>query len=430
MYSRKIQEDFDCRMTGNSFSSFIFDRVWGTVLFTFLFSLACAQDANRDRPATPDYKIQLDVISSGYNGIDTWFHPHAGIIPKKGTNEVVLTMQKWLISRSDVFFALSHLKSKDLGKTWSDPMANPKTLGRVSMANGLEMGLSDFSPKWHYKTKKLLGTGHTIPYKDNHHAKNERRYTAWSVYDDKKKCWSAWLPLKIPDSNMFYDAGAGSTQRVDLSNGDILLPIYFKARNASVYNATVLRCRFDGKKLSYVAHGNVLSHPTGRGFPEPSLTFYKHHFYLTLRNDSAAYVAVSKDGLHFSKPKIWRFDDGKDLGSYNTQQHWVTHNDGLFLVYTRRSTDNDNVVRHRAPLFIAQIDPERLVVIRASERVLVPNKGAQLGNFGVVNVNENETWVTTSEGMSERQPTKYGADGRVYAAKIIWMKPNHHWNKY
>ncbi len=41
---------------------------------------------------------------------------------------------------------------------------------------------------------------------------------------------------------------------------------------------------------------------------------------------------------------------------------------GGFLVYTRRGADNDHVFRHRAPLFIAQVDPKRLDVIRASER--------------------------------------------------------------
>jgi len=377
-----------------------------------------------------DYKIQLDVVSSGYNGVDNWFHPHAGIIPKKAGNEVVLTMQKWLIGRSDVFFALSHVKSKDQGKTWSAPIEHLKTLGRMPMEGGLEMGLSDFSPKWHNKSGTLLGTGHTIPYKDNHLVSNVKRFTAWSVYNEKENNWSAWAPLNIPDSITFFNAGAGSTQRVDLPNGDILLPVYFKAKDVKEYSATVLRCRFDGKTLRYVEHGDVLTYPTGRGFPEPSLAFYKKKYYLTLRNDDSAFVAVSKDGLHFSKPKVWRFDDGKDLGSYNTQQHWVSHSDGLYLVYTRRAESNNNVVRHRAPLFIAQIDPEKLVVIRDTERVLVPNKGAQLGNFGVFNLNGQETWVTTSEGMSEKQPTKFGADGRVYAARIIWSKPNKNWDKY
>lgn len=416
-------------------------RIFMGILFMGLFSVAAyaqignSADSGNARKilsidASLDYKIQLDVISSGYNGIDNWFHPHAGIIPKKGCNEVVLTMQKWLIGKSDVFFALSHLNSKDLGKTWSAPIENLKTLGRVPIGDGIEMGLSDFSPKWHEKSGKLLGTGHTIPYKDNHLLSDARRFTAWSVYDVKENSWSGWAPLLLPDTVMFYNAGAGSTQRVDLPNGDILLPVYFKAKKVNEYSTTVLRCRFDGKTLRYVEHGDVLSYPTGRGFPEPSLTFFNDQFYLTLRNNDSAFVAAGKDGLHFSKPKVWRFDDGKDLGSYNTQQHWVSHSNGLFLVYTRRGKDNDNVTRHRAPLFIAKVDPLNLVVIRDSERILVPNKGAQLGNFGVFNLNKDETWITTSEGMSEREPTKFGADGRVYAARIIWSIPNKNWNKY
>jgi len=36
----------------------------------------------------------------------------------------------------------------------------------------------------------------------------------------------------------------------------------------------------------------------------------------------------------------WSFHDGAELGSYNTMQHWATHSDGLFLVYTRRDADD------------------------------------------------------------------------------------------
>ena len=86
--------------------------------------------------------------------------------------------------------------------------------------------------------------------------------------------------------------------------------------------------------------------------------------------------------------------------------------------------------RRFAPLFIAQIDPEKLVVLRATERILVPNKGAQLGNFAVVDVNESETWVTTSEGMSPGNPAQHGANGRVYAARLQWKLPNTTWDRH
>ena len=376
-----------------------------------------------------DYTIRLDTVSSGYDGTYSWFHPHAGVIPGNPAT-VILTMQKWWSARSDVFFGLSHLKTTDLGKTWSVPAEQAKTLGRIPKGGDYEEVVSDFTPKWHSASKQILGTGHTVLYKDNHLVSGSERSTAWSVYDTKSDSWTKWKRLVLPKIPMFYSEGAGSTQRVDLPNGDILIPTYFHPKGVNEYSVSVLRCQLKGTELQYKEHGDILEYPTGRGFVEPSLAFFQDQFFLTLRNNDSGYVAVSKDGLHFSKPVVWRFDDGQDLGTYNTQQHWVNHSDGLYLVYTRRGANNDNVFRNRAPLFIAKVDPKRLVILRETERVLVPNTGAQLGNFGVVHVNENETWITTSEGMSEKEPKKYGADGRVYNARIIWSKPNGYWNKF
>ena len=198
------------------------------------------------------------------------------------------------------------------------------------------------------------------------------------------------------------------------------------------YTAVVLRCRFDGETLKVIALGKELTLAEPRGFCEPQLTQYNGTFYLTLRNDVRAYVATSPDGLHFNQPIPWTFDDGKELGSHDTQQHWVTHSDGLFLVYTRRGADNDQVIRHRAPLFMAQVDPIRRCVIRATERILLPNKGAQFGNFGVVNASPQETWVVDAEGMrgdaensrDVELTRSRGANNRVYLCRLIWSKPN------
>ncbi|MFZ4695154.1 MAG: hypothetical protein ACOYMV_08520, partial [Verrucomicrobiia bacterium] len=151
-------------------------------------------------------------------------------------------------------------------------------------------------------------------------------------------------------------------------------------------------------------------------------------------DDAKGYVATSRDGLHFETPIPWTFDDGKDLGSYNTQQHWVAHSEGLFLTYTRRGANNDEVVRHRAPLFMAQVDTERLCVIRKTERELIPNRGAQLGNFGALNVTPAESWVVTSEGMrgDARDHSNLafaeqrGANNRVHVCRILWDRPNQH----
>ena len=377
------------------------------------------------------YQFQLDVVTEGMDGDKCWFHPRAGAMPG-ATPIVVLTMQRWNVKRSDVFYAVASGESRDLGATWTPFVEHTAALGRHRLGATREEGICDFTPKWHAASGRLLGTGHTVFYADDKLVPVRPRDTVWSVYAPATKSWTPWAKLTMPDVPKFSCSGAGSTQRVDLDNGDILLPIYSKEISGKVYFSTVVRCRFDGQNLRYMEHGSEHSVAIDRGLYEPSLARFHDRFFLTMRNDQAAYIARSDDGLHFAAARKWTFDDGADLGSYNTQAHWVTHADGLFLVYTRRGANNDNMARarHRAPLFLAQVDPERLVVLRATERELVPNRGAQLGNFAVVDISERETWVTTSEGMAPGNPAQHGANGRVYAARIVWGTPNAAWNRH
>lgn len=366
-----------------------------------------------------DYSIQLDTIHSGFDKKTCWVHPRAGTIPGE-TPSVVLTMQKLLLSGSDIFYALNEMRTDDLGKTWSGPVEH-ETLGRRPIEGGGSVVACDFTPMWHAASGKLLGTGHTAVYNaENHLADGRARSTAYAVYDADARTWSPWREMEMPDDPIFFNSGAGSTQRVDLPNGDILLPVYCKAAGEKANATTVVRARFDGQTLSYVEHGNLLTHDVERGFAEPSLATFGGRYFLTLRNDVAGHITRGTDGLHFDPPIKWTFDDGAELGSYNTQQHWVTSEKGLFLVYTRRGANNDHVFRHRAPLFIAQVDPEKLCVIRNTERILVPERGARLGNFAVTKVSEEETWVTVAEWMQPAGVEKYGSDNSVYVARIKW----------
>lgn len=390
-------------------------------------------------PAQDDFTIQLDVVSSGFDQKTCWVHPRAGVLPPhtlgnpNQTPAVVLTMNKLLLTGSDVYYAINDMRTDDLGKTWSRPKPNKEALGRWDNEDGTTRSICDFWPGWHAKSGKLLGVGHTIWYTTKNKVMSPRpRHTGYSVYDPVKETWSKRKNLQMPDESKFKNAGAGSSQRYDLANGEILLPIYFKKPEDKQYSATIVLARFDGQTLDYVRHGTEMSVPESRGISETSVTKFKDRYYVTLRNDLAGYVSSGEDGLHYDKPKKWTFDDGSDLGNYNTQQHWVTHSDGLYLVYTRRGANNDHVMRHRAPLFIGQVDPDRLCVIRSTERILVPEHGARLGNFGVTDVSENETWVTVAEWMQTKSPNpfdfrvpmKYGSDNRVFAARILWKKPN------
>lgn len=192
--------------------------------------------------AVIDYDIQLETISSGYDGKTCWVHSRAGTIPGERPI-VVLTMQKLLLTGSDVFYALNEMRTDDLGTTWSGPTEHA-TLGRREEGNGLASVICDVTPMWHAKTGKLLGTGHVARYKGNRLAGDYERQTAYSVYDSKTHTWAAWRTVKMPDEVRFYSSGAGCTQRVDLPNGDILLPIYFMAKGEKCSTSTVMRCRF------------------------------------------------------------------------------------------------------------------------------------------------------------------------------------------
>jgi hypothetical protein len=111
-----------------------------------------------------------------------------------------------------------------------------------------------------------------------------------------------------------------------------------------------------------------------------------------------------------------------------TQQHWLEHSEALFLVYTRKDETNTNVMRWRAPLWIAQVDPERQCLVRGTEQVAVPLKGdgvndadnvARLGNFHPLNASPWEALITVGETI----PSK-AFSGDTLQARLRWARPN------
>lgn len=427
-------------------------RRFGHLSMVSLWLLGLLTQANLvgQEPDVATFTIERAVAHSGFDGEMCWVHARAGAVPAEHTGNasdnplVVMTMQKLLLSGSDVFYAINQSQSRDLGRSWSEPepievfrrkrvtdldgdtatLPTGASIAPALLQIGDETTVCDFTPKWHAASQRLLGIGHTVWYRDNRVMHVRPRGVAYAVYDPRSATWSDWKMIELPNAPEFKNAGAGSAQRVDLANGEVLVPIYFKRPDTRQFSVTVCRCTFDGEALEYVEHGDVLSIDNQRGLYEPSLTHFDGRFYLTMRNDEHGYVSVGDDGLHFSTPRRWQFDDGSDLGNYNTQQHWVTHSDGLFLTYTRRGADNDHVFRHRAPLFIARVDSQSLQVIRSSEQILVPERGARLGNFGVVEVSPTETWVTAAEWMQPQGVAEHGSDNRVFVAKLKFDHPN------
>jgi hypothetical protein len=190
-----------------------------------------------------------------------------------------------------------------------------------------------------------------------------------------------------------------------------------------------VRASFDGELLNVKEVGPALHNDKGRGLLEPSVAEFKGQFWITLRaEDNRGYVSVSDDGLHYEEKRAWTWDDGTPIAMSTTQQHWLTHSDGLFLVYTRQDESNENVMRWRSPLWVAQVDPDRRCLIKSSEQVVLPlvgdgvdepNQVALMGNFHVTHASPHESWVTVGEWMP-----RDGYRGDVLLARIRWSKPN------
>ena len=384
---------------------------------------------------TPGLKIELQKVHGGYDRKRCWVHCRAGIIPSKAGKpfSAVMTMHELLLSRSDVYFPIHDMRSDNGGKTWTKHPGTQPGFARRDAGDGIEEGISDFWPTWHAASGVLLGTGHTVRYKGDHLQDHPRpRDTVYSTYDPKTGRWAAFQALQTPDEEFFFMDGAGSTQRVDLPNGELLLPTYSQVRKTasgrfnSTSIASVMRCSFDGTTLKYIERGNELFLPNARGFSEPSLVHFGNRYLMTLRNDAKNYLTVGKDGLNFGTPQPLKFDNGQELGSYNTQTHWMKLAGKLYLVYTRRGANNDHVFRHRAPLFLAEFDAEKLHVIRETEQVAVPERGARLGNFGITHINDQEAWITVSEWMQSIRPhahdplqcEKHGSNNNIFLARI------------
>jgi hypothetical protein len=365
------------------------------------------------------YTVKLETVLTHDDGKWFWYHPRAAAVP----GGVVMTIQKHL-GTSDHYSGLHFLRRAGTGGAWSGPCL-PAQIDWQPQPDGVTLGVADVTPGWHAPTRRLLAIGCQVRYdRTGRELDDVRRahQTVYAVFDPESSEWTPWRLLELPEAEHFDFARNACSQWLVKTDGSLLVPLYIGTRRKEPRSTTVAACRFDGDRLVFESHGDILRLEQPRGLYEPSLIAFGGRFFLTMRNDVRGYVSVSDNGLHFAEPKPWLFDDGADLGSYNTQQHWLAHRDGLFLVYTRRGAGNDHVFRHRAPLFMARVDPVALRVIRSTETIIVPERGADLGNFGCAAIDADESWVTVSEGMSEEARSR-GATGATWVARIQWSRP-------
>lgn len=370
--------------------------------------------------------VEIQRLSTAHSDHDHCYVHARGLILPDGFG--LITTQKLLLSQSDVFYGIEQMKSTDGGRSFSSPVPC-ETLRRKSFADGSSVVMCDATPFYHKHSDSILLTGHTARYGANNKLAPapQRRNTAYAVYDRSKEEFGPLSFLDLPEEE-FFNEGAGCCQILEGEQGELWIPTYFKSRKTesipnSPHSTAVLRCSFDGKIIRVLECSNQLVTPKGRGLGEPSLVFFEGEYLLTLRNDLCGYVSKSRDGLHYSPIQELCFDNGESLGNYNTQQHWITLGGKLYLVYTRKAGNNDHIFRHRAPLFMAEFDAKNLCVIRDTEIIVVPERGARLGNFGCQSYSENTAYVFASEWM-QNYPlawegcAKYGSDNSIFITKL------------
>lgn len=400
-----------------------FFAVFVACFLPFVTTIANAADL-----AEPlDFEVRLQTIIEQDDGDFLWFHPRPVVIPasRHRPESAIVTIQKHLFV-SDFYSGLFQLGSSDRGTTWTGPDELP-SLGWQREPSGTILAVADVTPGWHEPSGRVLAVGAHVRYSEQGAQLDDIRrahQTAYATYDPERDKWSAWQMLEMPDDPKYDFARSACGQWEVSDRGTVLLPFYSGKNSREPWVTSIVECDFDGSELRFLRQGNELALPVARGLYEPSLIRHDGKYLMTIRNDERGYVSVSEDGLNLSPITRWRFDDGTELGSYNTQQHWLSHSDGLFLCYTRRGADNDHITRHRAPLFIAQVDPHRLVVVKQTEKILVPERGATLGNFGAAAISRTESWVTVSEGLFSEASRTQGASGATFLARIVWSAPN------
>ena len=387
-----------------------------------------------------DFEIE-ESVPVEYDGEDfCWFHPRVSAVPGAGREDggaVVMTLQKHL-NVSDYYSGMHAVRTEDGGGTWSGPDAIAE-LDWVKEEDGSTVSVCDATPGWHAPTGRVLVIGVRVRY-DARGVHGPSYETAYAVHDPASGQWSRWKLFAE-----FPGFGCCCSQWIVQPDGSLLIPLSSvhleEGRSEPRRSIVVAHCSFDGQELKCLQRGDGVrcegaayaSKAACASKPvrllEPSLAAFQGRYYLTLRGDENGYVAASDDGLRYGPAQPWRFDDGAELGSQNTQQHWLAHREGLFLVYTRRTPDNAHVARHRAPLFIAQVDPEDMVIRRETERVLLSERGVPMGNFGAASIDENEAWVTVGEFMwpdyvRQNRARERGACGAVRLARVVWSTPD------
>ena len=360
-------------------------------------------------------KITLNEHKGSYDGSTCYVHSRAAAL---GEDSLLITTQRLNVSGCDDFSGPEVIFATQGGKVISPPMPD-LAFGRKALCEGVEFVECDATPMRLRKSNRILLIGHYAFYRDggNAAASGYQNRGFYTFFDEEN---GVFLPTRAFEVDVPADVihcAPGSVQFYEKEDGELLIPFTLK-RQGGLYEVCLFHFRLCGDHLTECGKSNRLSYPIARGAYEPSVIFARGKYILTVRNDTVGLYSTSTDGYLFGELMPWCFDDGSLLENYNTQQHFLSLGTRVYLVYTRRGADNDHVFRHRAPLFLSEIDTERMCLIRSTERIAVPERGARLGHFGVTNVSDDLAYLTVSEWMQPIGCEKHGSDNTLFIVKF------------
>jgi len=363
-------------------------------------------------------EIRTEVVLQGRRNNQCWFAPGLAVVPPPRGEAAPPEVHVSAFQLTGNDCGPQHwIRTSNLGEWWTPPMESLNLTGIPHEDHFFEKPTVDLFH--HRASDRLIGFGATHFLRDaggqlgfkceSHDWQNECHLPnrmACAVWDQERGDFRPWQPVPTPPELQRFHRTAWPKLQHELADGSVLAAFYLIEEDGQAcYGVAAMRLQVqpDGS-VRVLEMGNILRHDVDRGLCEPSICRFRDGFLMTIRHDTGAYVARSDDGLQYGEIIPWSFDDGEALGNYNTQQHWLVHGESLYLLYNRRHERNNGVFRSRAPLFIAQVDPERLCVVRESERVVFPEKRARMGNFNVANVTETEAWVVTGEWIQGQFP--------------------------
>jgi hypothetical protein len=354
----------------------------------------------------PPFVVSTQMVREGAPAGFRWTIPRVAAFGAEAARpELLMTLSKLSTTGTDVYRGIAFTTSRDGGETWESLAELP--YAARPLREGIMGMFGATVPVFHPQTGKVLLLGNCVGYTGYHTPTVKLtglRYPAYAIYDPAARKWSADYTVLDGEEDANTTSGIPWIQ----PDGTLLWPCN---------GGRVLRAAFDGEKVTILARSPQIQglgkQPKNTG--EYHLTKLGERFYLAMRCPDQNRIAVSADGQNFQPSVELRWDDDSLVPSTATQMRWIRQHDRLYLVYTRADPASQGIFRHRAPLWMAELDPTTLRLKKATEVIAVPISPGRddLGNFGTTFVNDDLSLVTTSEFGRTR-----ASNSRVYLTRI------------